>query len=101
MVSLSQAAHTIAALSRQVTQQPSPEVTRQAANFIGSVGQAIQDLDYRMEAVELILSTLARKAGLTESQVYRQQPPEGSGPQKHRYEGISKHLQRILAVADS
>ena len=101
MVSLNQAAHLVTQLSRQVTSEPTADSNRNAANILGSVARALEDLDYRLEAQDLVISTLAKKAGLTESQIHRQQLPSGSGAsQNHRYDSVSEYVRQILQLAD-
>ena len=104
MVSLGEAAEAVRALSKQVTQEPTAQSSRNAANALGDVARAIEGLSYRIEAIELIVSTLGHKQGLTASQVQREGvAPLHPSPQAaaFRHDTISAHLERILALANT
>lgn len=60
--------------------------------------------DPRIEATEQIVSTLAKKAGLIESQMQREQlpPPENQTirlAQQTQVDAVSAHIRRILSLA--
>lgn len=75
---------------------------RTAADTLGDVARAIEDLGYRMEAEELIISALAKKERLTDSQVRRGEfLRPASGPEEEtRHLAVFRHVARILALAD-
>jgi hypothetical protein len=64
--------------------------------------RAIEDLDYRFEAVELILLTLAKKEGLTDLQVKGNnfRPLLTIWYSRLGLRRFSRHLERVLALAD-
>jgi hypothetical protein len=106
MSALNRAAILIRELSKQVTQESSLDSARKAANMLGDVAKIVEDLDSRFEAMELIVSTLAKKQGFTVSQVRREElaPPANQTMRLHQqaqYDAISTQIDRIISKADN
>ena len=102
MVSLNKAASNIQQLSYQA-KKLTPDGDARVADMLSGVAEAIQDLDYSLEALELIVSTLAAKQGLTASQVRREGVAPlhpNPRPAALRFDKVSVRIEQILALAD-
>jgi hypothetical protein len=99
--SFNQATQALHGLAREIDQAPQGSPST-ASQHVRTLALAIDDLKHRIQAIELVMSTLAKKAGLTESQIHRHLLPDGAAPsQQEQYAATSAHLQRLLALADS